>query len=604
MENKNTISAASIETEMKEAYVDYAMSVIVARALPDARDGFKPVHRRIIYTMFEEHITPDKKFRKSAATVGNVLARYHPHGDASVYDAMVRLAQPFSMRYPLVWPQGNFGSLDGDPPAHMRYTEAKLARLAMDMVQDIGKNTVDWRPNFDNSTQEPVILPLLFPNLLINGSEGIAVGMACHIPPHNLGETIDACIALLRNPNITINELMQYVKGPDFPTGALIVGTNGIRRAYLTGRGRLLMRAVAHREEIDGCTAVVVDEIPYLVNKASLVEKAAQAIKDKKINGVRDLRDESSRKGIRIVFELKKKIDPDVAEREIFSNTYLETGYSIVMLALVDNAPKILNLREALSCFIDHRVEVVTRRTTYDLNKAKARLHIVEGLLKALEHIHEIIAIIKGSANTGVAKASLMERYEFSELQVQAVLDMRLQRLTHLERSKLEEERDQLIKTINWLQELLDNRDKMNEVITTEFLEVKARYNDERRTRIVHFDNTPADVFTDIDDDSDVSEYDSSEEIDVDYSDDSGDYEERHSEPNFDNLEEEIGSDNNMSERTEAYGNVENGYDTEEADLDEADEEAQDALEVDYAGNYEDDGEVGEGIGKAESTDN
>ena len=364
------------------------------------------------------------------------------------------------------------------------------------------------------------------------------------------------------------------------------------------------MRAVAHREEIDGCIAVVVDEIPYLVNKASLVEKAAQAIKDKKINGVRDLRDESSRKGIRIVFELKKKIDPDVAEREIFSNTYLETGYSIVMLALVDNAPKILNLREALSCFIDHRVEVVTRRTTYDLNKAKARLHIVEGLLKALEHIHEIIAIIKGSANTGVAKASLMERYEFSELQVQAVLDMRLQRLTHLERSKLEEERDQLIKTINWLQELLDNRDKMNEVITTEFLEVKARYNDERRTRIVHFDNTPADVFTDIDDDSDVSEYDSSEEIDVDYSDDSGDYEERHSEPNFDNLEEEIGSDNNMSEQTEAYGNVENGYDTEEADLDEADEEAQDALEVDYAGNYEDDGEVGEGIGKAESTDN
>ena len=490
MENRIAVTPAPIEDEMKEAYVDYAMSVIVARALPDARDGFKPVHRRILYTMFEEHITPDRKFRKSAATVGNVIARYHPHGDSAVYDAMVRLAQPFNMRYPLVWPQGNFGSVDGDPAASMRYTEAKLSRIAMETVRDLGKDTVDWRPNFDNSTQEPEVLPLVIPNLLINGSEGIAVGMSCRIPPHNLGEVIDGCVALIKDKDISTEALMEYIKGPDFPTGALIVGNAGIKKAYASGRGKILLRSVTHREEIDGRIAIVVDEIPYMVNKAALVERAAQAIKDKKISGVYDLRDESSRKGLRIVFELKKKADPEQTERELFTHTNLETTYGIIILALVDNAPKILSLKEALNCFIDHRFSVVTRRTEYDLAKAKARIHIVEGLLVALAHIHEIIALIKASSSVDEARAALKDRYSFSDIQVQAILDMRLQKLTHLEHDKLEDEKNQLLKTIEFLEGLLSNHDKMSQLIVNELLDVKARYQDERRTRIVNFDNT------------------------------------------------------------------------------------------------------------------
>ncbi|MGM9998118.1 MAG: DNA topoisomerase (ATP-hydrolyzing) subunit A [Candidatus Bruticola sp.] len=488
MENRIAVAPAPIENEMKEAYVDYAMSVIVARALPDARDGFKPVHRRILYTMFEEHITPDRKFRKSAATVGNVIARYHPHGDSAVYDAMVRLAQPFNMRYPLVWPQGNFGSVDGDPAAHMRYTEAKLSRLAMETVRDIGKDTVDWRPNFDNSTQEPVVLPLVIPNLLINGSEGIAVGMSCRIPPHNLGEVIDGCIALIKDPNISIEGLMEFIKGPDFPTGALIAGEAGIKKAYSSGRGKILLRSVSHREEIDGRQAIVIDEIPYMVNKASLVEKAAQAIKDKKISGVYDLRDESSRKGLRIVFELKKKADPDQTEKELFTYTSLESTYGVIILALVDNAPRVLNLKEALNCFIAHRFNVVTRRTEYDLAKAKARLHIVEGLITALNYIHEIIALIKSSSSTDEAGENLKQKYSFSDIQIRAILDMRLQKLTHLEHSKLEEEKEQLIKTINLLEKLLNDHGEMSQVIINELLEVKARYQDERRTKIIKFD--------------------------------------------------------------------------------------------------------------------
>ena len=486
MEDKNTVFSALIEQEMKDAYVDYAMSVIVARALPDVRDGLKPVHRRILYTMFEEHITPERKFRKSAATVGNVIARYHPHGDSSVYDAMVRMAQPFNMRYPLVWPQGNFGSVDGDPPAHMRYTEAKLARIAMETMTDIGKDTVDWRPNFDNSTEEPVVLPVAIPNLLINGSEGIAVGMSGHIPPHNLGEVIDGCRALMENPEISVKDLMEHIKGPDFPTGGLIMGSAGIRSVYETGKGRILMRSVVHREEAEnGRTAIVVDEIPYMVNKAKLVEKAAKAIKDRKINGISDLRDESSRKGLRIVFELKKKTDPDIAEREIFANTDLQTAYGAIMLALVDNCPRVLNLKEILNYFIKHRFEVVTRRTEYDLAKAKARLHIVEGLLKALEHIHEIIAAIKACPSPDKAKAVLMEKWDFSEIQAQAILDMRLQKLTHLERGKLEEEKISLEKTVAYLEGLLASREKMGAVIITELEDIKARYGDERRTRII-----------------------------------------------------------------------------------------------------------------------
>ena len=486
MEDKNSIFPALIEEEMKDAYVDYAMSVIVARALPDVRDGLKPVHRRILYTMFEEHITPDKKFRKSAATVGNVIARYHPHGDSSVYDAMVRMAQPFNMRYPLVWPQGNFGSVDGDPPAHMRYTEAKLARIAMETMTDIGKDTVDWRPNFDNSTEEPIVLPVAIPNLLINGSEGIAVGMSCHIPPHNLGEVVDGCRALMENPDISIAGLMEHIKGPDFPTGGLIMGSAGIRSVYETGKGRILMRSVAHREEAEkGRVAIVVDEIPFMVNKAKLVERAAKAIKDKRINGVSDLRDESSRKGLRIVFELKKKTDPDIAEREIFANTDLQTAYGAIMLALVDNCPRTLNLKEILNHFLQHRFEVVTRRTEYDLAKAKARLHIVEGLLKALGIIHEIIAAIKACPSPDKAKAVLVEKWDFSEIQAQAILDMRLQKLTHLERGKLEEEKLSLEKTVAYLESLLASREKMGEVIITELEDIKARYGDERRTRIM-----------------------------------------------------------------------------------------------------------------------
>ncbi len=486
MSESKIVTAAPIEDEMKVAYVDYAMSVIVSRALPDARDGFKPVHRRILYTMFEERITPERKFRKSAATVGNVIARYHPHGDSAVYDAMVRLAQPFNMRYPLVWPQGNFGSLDGDPAAHMRYTEAKLAPIAMETVRDLDKDTVDWRPNFDNSTQEPVVLPLVIPNLLINGSEGIAVGMSARIPPHNLSEIIEACVAILEDPQISIEGLMEYVQGPDFPTGAQIVGRAGIEKAYRTGRGKITVRSCLRLEEQEGGRqALIVEEIPYMVNKASLVERAAQAIREKKINGVADLRDESSRKGIRIVFELKKKADPQQVERELLSATNLETTYGIIMLALVDNAPRILNLRQALDCFLNHRLEVVTRRTQYELAKAKARLHIVQGLLKALLHIHEIIALIKASKTTEEARRGLQERYQFSEAQVQAILDMRLQRLTHLERNKLEEEARQLEATIARLEELLNNRLKMNELLETELLEIKARYGDPRRTRIL-----------------------------------------------------------------------------------------------------------------------
>ncbi|MBQ7528351.1 DNA topoisomerase 4 subunit A [bacterium] len=497
MEDKNLISSALIEEEMKESYVDYAMSVIVARALPDARDGLKPVHRRIIYTMFEEHITPDRKFRKSAATVGNVIAHYHPHGDASVYDAMVRLAQPFNLRYPLVWPQGNFGSVDGDPPASMRYTEAKLAPMAMELVRDIGKDTVDWSPNFDNSTQEPKVLPLVIPNLLINGSEGIAVGMAARIPPHNLAEVIDACVAALDDPEITLEGLMEHIQGPDFPTGGFIVGTHGIREAYKTGRGRILVRSLWHREEISGRTAVVIDEIPYMVNKANLVERAAQAIKEKKINGIHDLRDESNRKGIRIVFELKKKVDPDIVEKELLTYTYLQVTYGIIMLALVDNVPKVLTLKEAIEAFLQHRWQVVTRRTEYDLAKAKARLHIVEGLLKALLYIHDIIQVIKTSPNVEVAKNKLQDRWQFSDKQVQAILEMRLQRLTHLERNKLEEEKEDLLRNIAYLEDLLANSESMKRVIITELEEIKSRYKDERRTRIIEFNGDPSDDLED-----------------------------------------------------------------------------------------------------------
>ncbi len=480
------ILQTAIVDEMKEAYVDYAMSVIVARALPDVRDGLKPVHRRILFTMNEEHITYDKKFRKSAATVGNVLARYHPHGDAAVYDAMVRLAQPFNTRYPLVCPQGNFGSIDGDSAAHMRYTEAKLSKIAGEMLRDLGKDTVDWRPNFDSTCQEPVVLPTVIPNLLVNGSEGIAVGMATKIPPHNLGEVIDGALALLRDENITIADLMKYIIGPDFPTGALILGKKGIRDAYTTGRGCITMRAVMSVEEIrKDKEAIVVTEIPYQVNKADMLMKIAEAVKAGRIEGVTDLRDESNREGIRVVIELAKDARSKVVMNQLYRYSDLECNYNALMLALVDDVPRILNLKELLQYFLKHRRDVVTRRTIFELDKAQAREHIVSGLLSALDHIDEIISIIRASSDVDTARSQLMNRFGFSEKQVQAILDMRLQKLTGLERGKLEAEHQELLKTIAYLQGLLASREEMDNVIRAELLDVRSRFGDARRTQII-----------------------------------------------------------------------------------------------------------------------
>lgn len=494
-EKRQKIVSMPIEEGMKEAYVDYAMSVIIARALPDVRDGFKPVHRRIIYTMFEERITPDKKFRKSASTVGNVLARYHPHGDSSVYDAMVRLAQPFNMRYPLVAPQGNFGSIDGDSPAHMRYTEAKLARISMEMIRDLGKNTVDWRPNFDNSTQEPVVLPALLPNLIINGSEGIAVGMATKIPPHNLREVINGILAYLDDPNISLDDLMLYIPGPDFPTGAVICGQNGIRDAYSSGRGSIKVRSVTSFEEVrPGKQAIVVTEIPYQVNKARMVEEIAAKVNDGTLTGITDLRDESSRKGIRIVIELASNANAKVVLNRLLTHTRLQSNYSVIMLALVNDVPRLLTLKEVLSCYIEHRRSVVRRRTQYELDKALARDHIVQAILESLNHIDEIIELIENSSDADRARISLMERYNFSEIQAQAILDMRLQKLTGLEYEKFSTEHDNLLKTIAYCQSLLADVHKIDGVIKDELLQIQARYSDVRRTRILSSEGEEIDI--------------------------------------------------------------------------------------------------------------
>lgn len=494
-ERRQKVVSMPIEEGMKEAYVDYAMSVIIARALPDVRDGFKPVHRRIIYTMFEERITPDKKFRKSASTVGNVLARYHPHGDSSVYDAMVRLAQPFNMRYPLVWPQGNFGSIDGDSPAHMRYTEAKLARISMEMIRDLGKNTVDWRPNFDNSTQEPVVLPALLPNLIINGSEGIAVGMATKIPPHNLREVINGILAYLDNPEISLDELMLYIPGPDFPTGAVICGQNGIREAYSSGRGSIKVRSVTSFEEVrPGKQAIIVSEIPYQVNKAKMVEEIASKVNDGTLTGITDLRDESSRKGIRIVIELAANANAKVVLNRLLTHTRLQFNYSVIMLALVNDVPRLLSLKEVLSCYIEHRRSVVSRRTQYELDKALARDHIVQAILESLNHIDEIIELIENSSDVDMARSALMERYNFSQIQAQAILDMRLQKLTGLEYEKFSAEHENLLKTIAYCQSLLADVHKIDGVIKDELLQIQVRYSDPRRTRILSSEGEDIDI--------------------------------------------------------------------------------------------------------------
>ncbi len=472
-----------IHDEMKNSYIDYAMSVIVSRALPDVRDGLKPVHRRILYGMNELGVTPDKPHKKSARIVGEVMGKYHPHGDSSIYDAMVRLAQPFNIRYPLVDGHGNFGSVDGDGAAAMRYTEARMTPLALQMLRDIDKETVDFMPNFDDEEQEPVVLPSRFPNLLVNGSNGIAVGMATSIPPHNLGEVIDASVLLIDQPDATIDQLMRCIKGPDFPTGAMIMGKSSIKEAYRTGQGKVLVRSVTEIEENShGRQQIVVTEIPYQVNKARLIEKIAELVRDKKVDGITGIRDESNRKGTRIVIELKKDANANIILNRLYKHTQLQESISMIMLALVDGKPKICTLRDILVEYLKHQKEVVTRRTIFDKKKAEARAHILEGLRIALDNIDEIIHIIRNSYND--AKERLMARFGLSEIQAQAILDMQLRRLQGLEKEKIENEYQELLQRIAYYNELLADEHKLMGVVKDELLEIKAKWGDKRRTRI------------------------------------------------------------------------------------------------------------------------
>lgn len=482
--NEGKVIPVDINHEMKKCYIDYAMSVIVGRALPDVRDGLKPVHRRILYSLQGLGLTPEKGYRKCARIVGEVLGKYHPHGDSSVYDALVRMAQDFSMRYMLVDGHGNFGSVDGDSAAAMRYTEAKMNKIAVEMLRDINKNTVDFMPNFDGEEQEPVVLPSRFPNLLVNGSSGIAVGMATNIPPHNLGEIIDGTIMLIDNPELTVLDLMTKIQGPDFPTGATIMGKAGIRAAYETGRGKIVVRADAEIEEENGRHKIVVTEIPYQVNKAKLIENIADLVKDKKITGISDLRDESDRDGMRIVVELKRDANPNVVLNLLYKHTKLQDSFGVIMLALVNNEPRVLNIKEILSNYIDYQKEVITRRTVFELNKAEARAHILEGLRIALDNIDEVISIIRHSKTAEIAKNTLMEKFALSDKQATAILEMRLRRLTGLEREKIEEEYDELMKQIEYLKSILASEEKLLGVIKDELSDIKAKYSDERRTKI------------------------------------------------------------------------------------------------------------------------
>lgn len=482
----NKLLDINIEEDMKKSYLDYSMSVIVSRALPDVRDGLKPVHRRILFAMDELGTTPDKPYRKSARIVGDVLGKYHPHGDTSVYDAMVRLAQDFNTRYQLVDGHGNFGSVDGDGAAAMRYTEARMTKLTQEMLRDIGKDTIDFRPNFDETLKEPIVLPSRFPNLLVNGSSGIAVGMATNIPPHNLREVIDGIVILLDDPDTDIDSLMKVIKGPDFPTGAQIMGKEGIKSAYRSGRGKIRLRAVAEIEETNkGRHRIIVSELPYQVIKANLIQKIAEYVRDKRIEGISDLRDESDREGMRIVIELKRDANPNVVLNNLFKHTQLQITFGVIMLALVNGEPKVLNLKEVLHHYIEHQKEVIVRRTQFDLNKAQERAHIVEGLKIALDHIDEVIRIIRSSKDDSTAKESLMENFGLSEKQSQAILDMRLRRLTGLERDKLEEEYEALIKEINRLKSILASERMVLNIIKEELLEIKEKYGDMRKTRIM-----------------------------------------------------------------------------------------------------------------------
>ena len=475
----------NLEQEMKRSFISYAMAVIVDRALPDVRDGLKPVHRRILYDMNELGMTPDKPYRKSARLVGDVLGKFHPHGDSSVYDAMVRLAQPFNIRYMLVDGQGNFGSVDGDGAAAMRYTEARMAKLTLHLLDDIEKDTVDFYPNFDETLMQPAVLPSRFPNLLVNGSSGIAVGMATNIPPHNLREVIDGVVCMIDNPECTVEDLMAHIKGPDFPTGGIILGRSGIRSAYMTGRGRILVRARTEIEPMSNSRSrIVVTEIPYMVNKAKLVEKIAELCHQKQLEGISDIRDESDRNGMRIVIELKKDVYPQVILNYLYKHTQMQETFGANMLALVDGKPRILNLREMIYYYLEHQKDVVTRRTRFDLDKAQARAHILEGLLKALDHIDEIVQIIRSSENPNAAKTALIERFQFSDKQAQAILDMRLARLTGLEREKLMEEYQQLEKTIAELTAILADEHLLMNVIKTEIIAIRDKFADERRTEL------------------------------------------------------------------------------------------------------------------------
>ena len=486
--------AVNIVGEMRKSFLDYSMSVIVARALPDVRDGLKPVHRRILYTLYEEGMTPDKKYQKSANAVGAVMGHYHPHGDSAIYESMVRMAQDFTYRHTLVDGHGNFGSIDGDGAAASRYTEARLAKISMELLRDLNKDTVDFSENYDGQRKEPVVLPSRFPNILVNGNMGIAVGMATNIPPHNLGEVIDGCVAYIDNPEITVTELMQYIKGPDFPTAGVILGNSGIKRAYESGRGAITIRGMATVEETHNKHRIVITELPYQVNKKALIQRIGELVRDKVIDGISNLSDESALEGIKIVIDVKKEANANVVLNNLYKHTQLQTSYGINFLMLVDGSPRTLGLREIIEKYIDHQKHVIYRRCQFDLKRYKDRLHILDGLKIALDNIDRVIKIIRESADDDEAKAGLMSNFALSEVQSQAILDMRLKRLTGLEKSKIEEEIAELEKLVKELEEILASEEKILEVIKTEMLEIKDKYADERRT---HIDMTAIDYIED-----------------------------------------------------------------------------------------------------------
>ncbi len=482
---EENIIPINIEEQMRTAYIDYSMSVIVSRALPDVRDGLKPVHRRVLYGMYELGVSSTRPYKKSARIVGEVLGKYHPHGDTSVYDTMVRMAQPWSLRYPMVDGQGNFGSIDGDNPAAMRYTEARLRKIAEEMVADIDKETVDHELNFDDTIYEPLVLPARVPNLLVNGAAGIAVGMATNMPPHNLSETVDATIAYIDDRDISIEGLMEYIKAPDFPTGGTINGREGVKQAYETGKGRVVLRGKARFEESNGKESIIVEEIPYMVNKADMIRKTADMVNEKKLEGIADIRDESDKQGLRVVYDLKRDAIPDVVLNKLYKYTQLQTSFGVNNIALVNGKPELLDLKGLVHQFVEHRHDVVIRRTQYELRKAEERAHILEGLLVAIDNLDEVIELIRGSRTPDDAKSGLMERFELTDVQAKAILDMRLQKLTGLEREKVKEEHEELRQWIEYYKKVLDNEDMRMEIIKDELKEIKEQYGDERRTEIM-----------------------------------------------------------------------------------------------------------------------